>query len=429
VHSFPAVAWNVLKFLMAIREKYGDIAKYKILGIHHYLISHPNDVAQVFKAEKKGEFTKARFHQVLYPFFGNGLFNSKGKDWEQQRKQLQPFFQKSQLPRWFSLVVEEAQNHFSDIDTQSTELQAADVMQPLMQNIMSRILFGLKLDDEDSKAAVLAIEGVGERMADHGLKSFIFNGILNKLPTPANLKYQQELQTIDSSIRKISENKSSKEEGALLPLFAAIMSPKELRDQLFTLYFAGQDTTVSTLLWVLYYLAQYPEHQQRARQEVLKHWTTPDTVKFSDLDQFEFLNAAIDESMRLAPAAYVTYRDVENDMQFGAYKFKKKALVILSMYVTHRHPEFWQNPDEFKPERFLDRTNKGYAFYPYGGGMRMCLGMYLARMEITTIIALFITQFEFTLNPEGKVSPVTHMTLKPKEGISLIIKPLQTESL
>lgn len=95
------------------------------------------------------------------------------------------------------------------------------------------------------------------------------------------------------------------------------------------------------------------------------------------------------------------------------------------MYVTHRHPDFWENPLEYRPERFLDRTNKGYSFYPYGGGKRMCLGMHLARMEITTIIALFIARFKFELKPGEKINPITYMTLKPKNGIPLIIKSVE----
>jgi cytochrome P450 len=421
IHSFLDTAVNVLQFLTTTREKYGDIAKYKIFGITHYLVSHPDDIAQVYKEETKGAFSKKRFHEVLYPFFGNGLFNSQGKDWERQRKQIQPFFHKSKIPNWFPLVVEETQNHFKSIKPQASELQATELMQATVQSIMSRILFGLKLDNEDSRAAVAAIEGVSERMADHGLKSFIFNGILNKLPTPANLKFKRQLQTIDYSIRKISENNDAKDEAALLPLFAQFMSAKELRDQLFTLYFAGQETTVNSLSWVIYYLAQYPEFQQRARSEVQQYWSTGDNPRFTDLDQFVFLNAAIDEAMRLAPAAYLTYRDVENDMQLGAYRLKKKALLMLSMYVTHRHPDFWEKPAEYNPERFLNRNNKGFAFYPYGGGMRVCTGIHLARMEITTIMALFVMQYKFSLKPGEEVSAVTHLTLKPKDGISLII--------
>ena len=424
VNSFPFVAWNTLKFLKAIREKYGDIAQYKLFGFTNYLVSHPDDVSQVFKEERVGGYTKKRFYDAFYPFFGNGLFNSYGKDWELQRKQLQSFFKKSKVLDWFPLVVEESLSHIRAVDGLTKELNTEDVMQPLMQAIMSRILFGVGLDNEDSKKAISAIDSVSEQLASHGLKSFIFSGLLNKLPTPGNLRYKNSLKIIETSIHKLSNIKKAKEkkDGGLMSLFVQFMKPKELRDQLFTLYFAGQDTTVSTLQWVIYYLAKYPEHQERARQEILKYWSDPSDVSYDDLDNMVFLNAAIDESMRLAPAAYVTYRDVINNTTLGKYQLKKGALIILPMCVTHQHPDLWNNPSEYQPERFLKNKKKGYSFYPYGGGMRMCLGMHLARMEITTIIALFVASFEFKLMPGAKINPITHMTLKPKNGVPLVIK-------
>ena len=421
--SFPFAAWNTLKFLKKIRQNFGDIAQYKLFGFTNYLVSHPDDVAQVFKEERAGGYTKKRFYDAFYSFFGNGLFNSFGKDWEQQRKQLQPFFKKNKIKDWFPLVVEESLNHIHIVDDLSKEINAEDLMQPLMQSIMSRILFGVGLDNEDSKKAISAIDSASEQLASHGLKSFVFSGLLNRLPTPGNLRYKKSLKIIEASIHKLSNNKEEKEGGGLLPLFAGLMNPKELRDQLFTLYFAGQETTVSTLQWVIYYLAKYPKHQERARQEILKYWSSQNEISYDKLDSFVFLNAAIDEAMRLSPAAYVTYRDVEKDTVLGSYQLKKDALLLLPMYVTHRHPDLWDNPSEYQPERFIKDKKKGYSFYPYGGGMRMCLGMHLARMEITTIVAIFVASFEFTLKSGVKVSPVTHMTLKPKNGVALKLNP------
>jgi len=423
INSFPSVAWDIVGFLVKTREKYGDIAKFKIFGFTNYLVSHPDDIAQVLKKEKSGHYMKKRLYEAFYPAFGNGLFNSYGQDWEQQRKQLQPFFNKSKVSEWFPLVVDESLKQFQEISDRSA-INAENVIQPLMQSIMSHILFGLKPEDKNSQQLIQAIELVSEKLADHGIKSFVFNGLLNKLPTPGNLKYKAALKTIDNTIRDISENESRDTENSLLPLFAQFMNPKELRDQLFTLYFAGQETIISTLLWVLYYLAQHPEHQARGRAEVVEGWPTKKAVHFAALDRFVFLNAAIDEAMRLAPAAFLTYKDVAQDTQLGAYKLKEDGLVTLSMYVTHRHPDLWEDPLEYKPERFLHRTNKGYAFYPYGGGMHMCIGMHLARMEITTIMALFLRSFEFKLKPGAKVIPVTHLTLKPKHGIPLLINSL-----
>lgn len=424
--SIIFIAWNALAFLTGIREKYGNVAQYKMLSMTNYLVSHPDEISQVFKDEKKGKYKKTWFHKPFYPFFGNGLFNSFGSDWEQQRKKLQPFFNKSTVSQWFPIIAEEALDHFEYLD-QISEINAEDIVKPLMQGIMSRILFGLKHENHDSKQAISAIEAVSERLADHGLKSFVFNGILNKLPTPGNLKYEKALKTIDSSIRHMSESNDPKDSKALMPQFAQFMSPKELRDQIFTLYFAGQDTIVSTLLWVLYFLAKHPEYQERARSEVLEKRSSTTQLNFNELDEFVFLNAAIDESMRLAPAAFMMARDIDQDVQLGEYELKKDSLVMLSMYVTHRHPDLWENPLEYRPERFLERKNRGYSFFPYGGGMRMCIGMHLARIEITTIVALFVSSFEFNLKPGTKVKPITYLTLRPSD-INLVIRKIKIKS-
>jgi cytochrome P450 len=418
------IAYNALKFLLGIREKYGDVAQYKMLGITNYLISNPKDISQVFKDEKNGLYKKTWFHKAFYSFFGNGLFNSYGDDWKEQRKKLQPFFNKVEVTKWFPLITKETLKHFKPVK-ETTSINAEDIIKPLMQGIMSRILFGLNHDNRDSKQAIDAIEEVSKQLANYGLKTFIFNGFLNKLPTPGNLKYKKALEIIDSSINKMSKNSdTNKDQNALLPMFSKIMSSKELRDQLTTLYFAGQETTVSTLLWAIYYLAKYPEHQEKARNEVLNEWKSDSNLDFKDLDSFVFLNAAIDESMRLSPVAFMMSRDIDNDVQLGKYKLEKDSLVMLSTYVTNRHPELWENPLKYDPNRFLDSKNKGYSFFPYGGGMRMCIGMHLARMEITTIMALFITQYRFELEPGIKIRNEINLTLKPKNGIPLNISPL-----
>ncbi len=419
--SIILIAINPLKFISNIREKYGDISQYKMLGVTNYLITHPDDISQVFKDEKLGRYRKTWFHKAFYSFFGNGLFNSYGGDWKKQRDQLQPIFNRSEVKKWFPLIAEEALNHLNPIENTS-KINAKDVIKPLMQSIMSRILFGH--ENEDSKKVILAIEEISEQLANHGLKSFIFNGILNRLPTPSNLRYKAALKTIDKSISNMSNGiDDMKDKNALLPVFSKFMSPEELRDQLTTFYFAGQETTVNTLLWTLYYLAKHPEHQERARNEVLNKLPGERCFDFNDLNDFVFLNAAIDESMRLAPVAFMMSRDIDQDVQIGKYKLKKESLVMLSPYVTHRHPDLWNKPSEYNPNRFLNRKNKSYSFFPYGGGMRMCIGMHLARMEITTIMALFITKFNFELNLDKKVKPVTHLVLKPN-NLHLVVNKI-----
>ncbi len=422
IGSFFSLNFNLLNFLSSTRHKYGDVAKFKLFGFNFFLVSHPNEIAQVFKDEKIGKYKKTWFHKHHYPVFGNGLFNSYGEDWELQRKQLQPFFKKYYVKKWFDLIVEESlSQNYQLIDNQVSKINIENIVKPLVQNIMSRILFGTK-EDVDSKAALLAIDSVSECLPSQGFKSFFLKGFLNRIPTPSNLKYKKSLENIDKSINNM---RKKKENDALLFSFSKFMSPTELRDQLTTLYFAGQDTTVSTILWVLYYLAKHPVYQKRAREEVSSYGGAENNnINYEEIDKLVFVSAAIDEAMRLSPAAYVMPRDIENDLKLGKYRLKKFSLVILSMYVTHRHPDFWENPSEYYPDRFLKTKNQAYTYFPFGGGMRMCIGMHLARLEIITFIALFVSSFEFKLDNDYKVKPITHLTLKPKNGLPLIIKKI-----
>lgn len=277
INSVPAIASNPLRFFTRIREKYGDIASYKMFGFVSYLVSHPDDIATVFKAEKQqGKFEKEFFHNALYDYFGDGLFNSVGENWEVQRKQLKPYFQKSENSKWFPIIVEETLNHIQTVSGQS-KINGKDLVLPVVQAVMCRVLFGIKPENESSAELIKALELVSEKLLTQSIGAFFFNGLLNKLPTPGNLKYKNALKIIDSSITKMSEGDNKKNAG-LLPLLSEQMSSKQIRDQLFTLFFAGQDTTANAILWTLYHLAKYPDVQNKVRQEISRLWTNPSEV-------------------------------------------------------------------------------------------------------------------------------------------------------
>jgi cytochrome P450 len=420
LNSFPFIAWDQLAFFSYLRDKFGGIAKYKMFGITCYLVSHPNDIAKVFKAEKKGIIGKDFFHKAIYEYFGNGLLNSSGKIWEIQRKRLQPYFKKSEKPKWHPIIVEETLSYLRTIQG-TDQINAKNIIVPLTQSILSRILFGVKPDNESSKKLVTAIDIVSDKLLDHSFKSCIFNGFLNKLPTHGNLEYMNALKTIDQSIQQMSVYDETKKSDGLLHKLSKIMSPKELRDEIFTLFYAGQDTTANTILWTIYFLAKYPETQNKARKEIEAIWPNTNLITMEGIEKMEYLIAVIDESMRLCPSAYATYRNVKEDAQIGSYQLKKNALMILSPYVTHRHPRLWDKPNEFKPERFLNRKKHGLSFYPFGGGSRVCLGSHLAKLEITIIVALFVVSFDFTLN-SVKIKKEVQATMKPKDGIPLSLK-------
>jgi cytochrome P450 len=144
INSALAIALNPLHFFTKIRNKYGNIASYKMFGFVSYLVSHPDDLAIFFKAEKHDIFEKEFFHKALYDYFGNGLLNSYGKDWAIQRKQLKPYFQKNEnINKWFPIVVEETLNHTKTISN-NAKINGKELVNPIVQAIMCRILFGIK---------------------------------------------------------------------------------------------------------------------------------------------------------------------------------------------------------------------------------------------------------------------------------------------
>lgn len=422
VGSLPSLAWNILKFFESMSKKYGDIVLFKLGSKKIYLISHPKDIETLYAGERKGHYTRKFFHEAYKPAFGNGIFNSYGETWEKQRKILQPYFQKREIEAWFPIIREEAEQAIDQLAQQHPEtLQAEQVILPLVQSIMSRVLFGRPLDDEDSLQAVAAINTVSQHTVVRSMLAFIFNGALNRLPTPGNRKYQRALETIDHTINNLRlKAEQASDDQCLINKLAPLFSAQELRDHMFTLFFGGQDTTVNAIAFTLYYLGQYPDIQQRAREEVNSVLTEKGSLGYKELKQLKFTESIVNESMRLSPPAYASYRDVVGEQQMGGALIRDKSIIVFSPYMTHRHKGVWSNPEQFKPERFMTGAKlEKFAFMPYGGGMRTCLGLNLAQVEMLTVVALFLHRFQWTLPNNFQAKFIPHMTLKAKKGITL----------
>lgn len=402
--------------------RYGDIALFTLGRKKVYLISNPKDLASLFANERKGHYPRKFFHEAYKPAFGNGIFNSYGGAWKKQRQILQPYFQKQEIEAWFPIIRDETERIIQGLAAQHKGMvQVEQSMLPLVQAIMCRILFGRPLADEDSRQAVNAINTVSQHTMVRSILAFIFNGVLNRLPTPGNRKYNKALEDVDRSINNLRlKAEQAGDDTSLIAKMAPNFSPQELRDHLFTLFFGGQDTTVNAIAFTLYYLAQYPDIQERAREEIKSILSEKGRLAYEDLKRLPFIDSVIKESMRLAPPAYASYRDVEGDQQLRDKRISDQAIVVFSPYMTHRHPGFWPEPECFNPERFITGSAlEKFAFMPYGGGMRTCLGLNLARVEILTVVALFLQHFQWTLPDKFQVKFVPHMTLKAQKGITL----------
>ncbi len=426
IGSLPSISYNPLGFLHKLSRLYGHISVFKLGSKSIYLATHPDDIAKIFAGERKGLFSRQFFHQLYKPVFGNGIFNSFGDDWKRQRDILQTYFHKRETDKWFPFLLAETQAFISAIPShQYIEFHAEKEILPFLQSIMCEFIFGQPLQDSRSRSIVDGINTIGKQTLISSLFSFILRRDYS-LEASRNSRFQQSQAKIDQAIEELRIAALKEPDcKALIKLLDKHCGSKELRDHTFTIFFAAQDTTVNAIAFTLYYLAKDPEIQQQARQEIKSLMAAKEGygLELGDLKKLKYIECVISESLRLSPPFYAAYRDVMGEQEVNGYALKDDSLIVISPYITHRHPDFWHEPDSFKPERFINRESKPFTYYPYGGGMRTCLGMHLAQTQITIFIALFLQKFTWTM-ADGHERPQfkAFATLRAKHGVRLQLK-------
>lgn len=424
--GLPFLWRDLLGYFSNMQRAHGNIAQYKLFNTRAYLISSPKNITHVFQGERDGLYAKSYLHDAFKPAFGDSLFNSYGEQWAKRRRKLQPYFQKSRVQKWLPVVLEQTNASFSQLK-HNTPFRGdiVDVVLPLVQGIMSRILFGYKLEKRNAKKLVDAIQIVSEQVVKQAISYFFLSGVLNQLPTAANREFHRALSTIDEVLENMSSAHQHVSDETLVAKLRDEVGIAELRDELFTLFFAGQDTTVNSIAWSLYYIATHPKTERKLRAEIDR--IIPDgALTYDHISQLDYTRCVISEAMRLRPPAYALYRNALDDDIIGGYKIHKNSIMTLCQHVTHRHPDVWgPKSNTFEPERFANNCPRrdANAYFPFGGGMRTCIGIHLGMMEITAILALFMSQFEFKLLPTPPVKPHTFMTLRPKNGVPLELHP------
>jgi cytochrome P450 len=205
------------------------------------------------------------------------------------------------------------------------------------------------------------------------------------------------------------------------------MSDEQLRDEAMTIFLAGHETTANALAWTFYLLSTHPEIGRRVRTELGKVLAGR-VPNLADLPRLPYLLQVIKEAMRLYPPAWsIGRRSIEDDI-VGGFRVRADSLILLTPYVTHRDPRFWPNPEGFDPERFepeLEKTRPKYAYFPFGGGPRLCIGNNFALMEAQLVLAIILQRFEPMLVPGHPVVPQPLITLRPKYGLPMSLRALE----
>ncbi len=416
---------DALELLRSMAREYVDIVRFPVLTGTRVLLNRPEYIQQVlvFQPQKfhKSKLSKEATERLL----GQGLLISEGDFWRRQRRLAQPAFHRQRINEYSSTMLECAQAQMRGWRNAETRNMAQEMMELTLEAAV-RTLFGTTLPGEAQR--------VGRAM------TFLMRYSLSRArkpvhipatwPTPKNLRANREYEFLDSLVyRIISERKQqagSNHRNDLLSLLMGAMdedgsqmSPKQLRDETMTLFLAGHETTAITLSWTWYLLAQHPGVEKRLHEE-LRGVLGGRPPEIADLPRLPYLHAVINEVLRLYPPAYILARVAIAPFRIGEYDFPAGETVLLSQWVMHRDPRFFDNPDALQPERWLgglaDRLPPG-AYFPFGDGPRRCIGQGFALLESALVIASIAQKFRFRLAPGRTAVPEPLVTLRPKQGI------------
>ncbi|MFG4001333.1 cytochrome P450 [Flavobacterium aquidurense] len=411
---------NPIPFHKGYFDQLGDSFSLKIGWSKHIILSRDNEIAQYILQKNQKNYHKSKFQSVyLSKYLGKGLLTVDGDFWLKQRRLIQPAFHKQKMNQLVENMNDTIASELKDV-VEEEPVDLFPVMSQLAFNVVAKLLFQLSISDEKLNRIKFIIEEVQnflikEIRLPHKAWWFSLNG---------QIKDHLELAEENNSIIKeiIEERMTSKEEiNDLLNMLLETryedtgegMSVSQLVDEIKVLFIAGHETTANALTFTLHLLGRNPEVQQRVFDEITEIESQTDDI-VEQLQKMTYTNAVLNESMRLYPPAWITDRQNVADDTLASYHIKKGTLIGVSFYELHRNPKYWENPEEFDPERFLGEQKKQSMqyFYPFGAGPRMCIGAGFAIYEMCLTIAQIVKKYVIKSSTDTvRFNPL--ITLKP----------------
>jgi cytochrome P450/predicted Zn-dependent protease len=431
--NWPEFRRDPLGFLGHCARTYGDIVALRFGRKRALFLNHPDHVEYVLVTGHRN-FTK--YHKRVFdPILGKGLFTSEGDLWLRQRRLAQPAFQRQRLAVHGETIVALAERMLMTWkDGETRDLH--EEMMRLMLEIAAKTILGIDVLEEAHdfgralETALKIIEAPSGR----------FTWLHGWLLTPNSLRLRQALHRLDDVIyRLIDQRRTSGDDWddllssllrARLDHDGSRMNDEQLRDEAMNLFLAGRETTALALSWTLYLLAQHPGAMSELETE-LHAVLGGRAPTVADLPQFHYTEWVLMESLRLFPPAFSLGRKVIRDCEIGGYHVPASTMLLLVPWVLHRDPRYFENPDMFQPNRWADglaqRLPK-YAYFPFGGGPRVCIGSAFAMMNAVLTLATIAQKFRLALAPGYVVTLYPNITLRPLHGIKVVLKARRQET-
>ncbi|HMD08307.1 MAG TPA: cytochrome P450 [Candidatus Acidoferrum sp.] len=421
-----------LKYFTGLMREYGDLVSLRVLNFRILLLNHPDHIEDVLVNHPR-KFIKGRVLQANKRVFGRGLLTSEGDFWLRQRRLVQPAFHRARIAGYASRMVEYTERLLDEWqDGEERDLHKE--MMRLTLQIVGKTLFDADVE-RDAKEVGKSLELLLELGANFRRTIFIPHW----LPTPTNLRQERAIRQIEKVLYRIIAEKraSGRDSGDLLSMLLAAqdedgsgMTDQQLRDEAITLFLAGHETTANTLSWTWWLLAQNPAVEAKLHNE-LRTVLAGRAPTLDDLPKLVYTNHIITESMRLYPPAWGTARTAIEEHEIAGYAVPKGSGVSFAQWTVHRDARWYDAPDEFRPERWegdLLKRNPKFAYFPFGGGPRQCIGNTFTLMETALTLATIAQQYRFRLVEGHPVVPLASITLRPRYGIRVVTEARSAKS-
>ncbi|MDY7225314.1 cytochrome P450 [Hyalangium rubrum] len=425
---------DTLGWLMRTALEHGPVAQYRFGPGRAYLVTHPEGLKHVLQDHVKN-YTKDHFSYALFRRIGgDGLITSQGETWLKQRRLAQPAFHRARISAMAEQMVRaaaELAEHWSESQRSGTPRPVVRDMMALTLRIVGEALFGT-----DVRAEVEAVSAAFNVLSEQTVERFRSLRLLPPvLPTAYDRAFRQAGATLRDVVgRVIAERRKHLEDrGDLLSMFMLArdeetgeqMDDAHLQAEVLTMMLAGHETTATALAWTWVLLEQNPEPERKLHEEL-------DAVlggrlpTADDVPRLVYTRRVLDESLRLYPPVYVLSRKVVEDDTVYGYQIRGGASLDMSPYVTQRLPEFWPEPERFEPDRFTPEqiaARPRYAYFPFLGGPRQCIGSNFALMEGTLILATLAQRYRPRMVAGYTPRPEPLITLRPADELPSLITP------
>lgn len=417
------LARDPLGFFTQCYREYGDAVALRLGTWPMLLISDPDLIEYVLVKDHRNFVKNSFFWRQVTAVFGNGLVTSEGDFWHRQRRLAAPAFTGQRLARYGEVMVRQTQRMLAGWEAGQERDLHADMM-GLTLRIAAETLFGSEVE-EDIDEIDHAVNVLAEEIATRMARPFV---IPDSVPLPGHIRYRRGLRKIEQVIaRMISKRRSQGEATAdLLSMLMQArdehgqpMSDQQLRDEAITIFLAGHETTALALSWTWHLLTEHPDLEEELAADV-KNTLGSGQATVEDLLRLRSAEQVVLESMRLYPPAWLIGREALHDCEIGEYAVPAGTTIYMSPWVIHRSPSYFDEPEGFRPDRWrgdLAKQLPRFAYFPFGGGPRVCIGNRFAMMEAVLVLATMVQQFRVEGTTRHTVRPLPSITLRPKGGV------------